>query len=790
MLRNYFKIAIRSLLKNSVYSFINIAGLAVGLACSILLALWVADELSYDTFHSNADQIHQLHINATFDGKINSFSSVPFPSKDELKIKDSRIKSTVLVDNTSTHLLTFGDKRINQNGHIVSEEFLDIFHFPMLKGQPEIALKDPNSIVLTEATAKALFGDGDPIGQTIVVNAKYEVKVTGVLNNIPTNSSIQFNLLLPLNLFKNEEFIKEADGDWGDYSWQVFVELQPGVDKPEVETTIKNILVEQGQADMPREFFLHPMLRWRLHSSFENGKESEGMNNLNDLVHGFSIIGIFITLMACINFMNLATARSQSRAREVGIRKTIGSRRKELILQFIGESVLITAISFFFALVLVELSLPLYNNMVEKTLFINYSDFRLWLYSLGIILITGIFSGSYPAFYLSSFEPAKVLKGTLQVGKNATPRQALVVLQFVFATGLMIGTLVISQQIQHTKSRTIGYDQENLITIWNSDDIAKNYNTIKQELLNSGAVVSVTKSNSPVTEIFANNFLSWPGKPSDQNVIFSLIATEYDYTKTLGIKMLEGRDFSEDFKGDTASILVNKAAADVMGLKEIIGTQVTFWGERKATIIGVMDDVLMGSPSAKVTPSFVVFFPQWVSALTIRLERTTDTKAAIKKVEDVFRKLDPAHPFEYAFVDVQYAKKFSLITMINRIANLFTLLAIFITSLGLFGLAAFTAEQRKKEIGIRKVMGASITGLVAMIAKEFSWLVIIAFLIAAPLSWWGFSNFLESFAYRIEFPWWVIAFSGTSCLAFTLLIVSTQALKAAMRNPVDSLRSE
>jgi putative ABC transport system permease protein len=383
-----------------------------------------------------------------------------------------------------------------------------------------------------------------------------------------------------------------------------------------------------------------------------------------------------------------------------------------------------------------------------------------------------------------------VLKGKMQVGKNATPRQALVVLQFVFATGLIIGTLIISQQIQHTKERALGYDQENLITVWNNEDIGKNYKAIKQELLTSGAVVSVTKSNSPVTEIFSNNFLDWPGKPEDQKVIFTTIATEYDYTKTLGVKVLEGRDFSEDFKADTASILVNKAAVDVMGLKETIGTQVTFWGERKATIVGVIDNVLMGSPNGQIKPAFIVFEPQWVSALTIRLEKTANTEESLKKVEGVFKKLDPAHPFEYAFVDQQYAKKFSTITMINRIANLFTVLAIFITSLGLFGLASFTAEQRKKEIGIRKVMGASVTNLVSLIAKEFSWLVIIAFAVAAPLSWWGFSNFLEKYAYRIDFPWWVIAFSGLACLTFTLLIVSTQALKAAMSNPTESLRSE
>ncbi len=787
MLRNYFKIAIRSLLKNSVYSFINIAGLAVGLACSMLILLWVVDELSYDKFHSNANQIHQLWVNATYDGKVNSFNSVPFPAKEELKTRDSKIKNTVLADWGSNHLLTLGDKRINNNGLIVSEEFLDIFHFPILKGQSEIALDDPKSIVLTEATAKTLFGDDDPIGKVILLDNKNEVKVTAVLADVPSNSSFQFNFLIPLKLLQNEEYIQEADGDWGDNSWNVYVELQPGATKEEVENTIKNVLVEKGQVDVPREFFLHPLLRWRLHSSFENGKEAGGMV---DYVKGFSIIAIFIIVMACINFMNLATARSESRAREVGIRKSIGSRRKELIFQFIGESVIIAAISFVFALVLVELSLPFYNNLVKKTLLIDYSSVEFWLYSASIILVTGIFSGSYPAFYLSSFEPVKVLKGKVQLGKNATPRQALVVLQFVFATGLIIGTLVISQQIQHTKSRSLGYDQENLLTVLSNEEISKNYKTIKQELLASGAVVSVTKSNSPVTEIYSNNFLEWQGKPKDQKVLFTTIATEYDYTKTLGIKILEGRDFSEDFKSDTASILVNKAAADIMGLKETVGTPVTFWGERKATIIGVMDNVLMGSPNGQIKPSFLVYDEHWVSAITIRLEKTEDTEASIKKVEGVFKKIDPSHPFEYAFVDDQFAKKFSGIKMVSNLANVFASLAIFITCLGLFGLAAFTAEQRRKEIGIRKVMGASVQSLVSLIAKEFSWLVIIAFLIAAPLSWWGFSNFLETYAYRIDFPWWVIAFSGLACLSFTLLIVSTQALKAAMSNPVDSLRSE
>ncbi|HEY3430371.1 MAG TPA: FtsX-like permease family protein, partial [Cyclobacteriaceae bacterium] len=440
---------------------------------------------------------------------------------------------------------------------------------------------------------------------------------------------------------------------------------------------------------------------------------------------------------------------------------------------------------------MVELSLPLYNNLVNKTLTIDYTGATFWVFAIVMILITGILSGSYPAFYLSSFQPIKVLKGKIQAGKNATtPRQVLVVFQFIFAIALIVGTLVISQQIQYTKERQLGYDQENLISVWHNEDIRKNYKTIKQELLASGVVASVTKSNSPITDIYASNLVEWPGKPADQKIIFTTIATEYDYTKTMGINMLEGRDFSEEFSSDTASVLINKAAMEAMGLKEVIGTQVTFWGDRTATIIGVTDNVLMGSPHGEINPMLVVFQPDWVSAISIRLEKTKNVQDALTKVEAIFKKLDPSHPFSYSFADEQFARKFTTITMINSIGNLFAFLAIFVTGLGLLGLASFTAEQRTKEIGIRKILGASVTSLVTMIAREFSVLIVIAFVIAAPLSWWGFQKFLEKYTYRIDFPWWVIAASGGLTLIFGLAIVSYQALKAAKANPVLSLRNE
>ena len=788
MLENYLKIAFRNLLKNPAYSFINIAGLSIGLACSMLILLWVSHELSYNTFHTNADQVHQLYVNAEYDGKIGSFMSVPLPAKEALKEEDSRIKNTAIAGWGTIHLLSVGEKRVNNTGQIVSEEFLDIFHFPMLMGSPETALDEPNGTVLTESTAKALFGNADPMGQVILIDNKYEVKVTGILKDIPSNSSLQFNFLLPFKLFQSEGWVQESLGDWIDNSWQIFVELQPGVAKDEVESQIKGLLVKNGVVDIPREFFLHPMLRWRLHSTFENGKEAGGFI---DYVRAFSLIAVFILVIACINFMNLATARSEGRAREVGIRKSIGSRRRELILQFIGESILIAAISFVLAIAMVELSLPLYNALVNKTLVIDYTGGLFWIFAICIILLTGILSGSYPAFYLSSFQPVKVLKGKLQVGKHTTtPRQVLVVFQFIVAMALITGTLVIARQIQHIKNRELGYDQEGLISIWSNEELIKNYKVIKHELLESGTVASVTKSNSPITDIYSSNFVDWEGKPADQKVLFSTIATDYDYTKTFGIKILDGRDFSEDFTADTASVLVNKEAMDIMGLKETIGTKVTFWGERTATIVGVMDNVLMGSPHGQIQPMMLVFMPDWVSTISVRLEKTQDVQASLKKIESIFKKHDPSHPFSYSFVDQQFAQKFANITMINRITNLFAFLAIAITGLGLLGLAAFTAEQRTKEIGIRKILGASVASLITMISKEFSWLIMIAFAIAAPLSWWGFQKFLERFAYRIDFPWWIVATSGVLVLLFGLLIVGYQALRAATANPVHALRNE
>ncbi len=783
MFRNYLKVALRNLTKNSVYSFINVVGLAVGLACSILISLWVLDELSYDQFQPKLKQLSQLWINATYDGKVNTFQSVPFPAHKEIRNEDSRIKNSVITNWGGESLLTVGDNRFKKQSYYVSEEFLEMFQFGLRAGQADKVLDDPNSIVLTQSTALALFGTEDVIGKSVKVDNSMDLIVSGILEDLPGQSSFEFDCLIPM--YQLGEWVRE-NNNWGDYSWQVYLELQPGTTHEEVTEKIKGLLVKKGEVDVPREFFLHPMERWRLHSTFENGKEAGGMI---DYVIGFSAIALFIVVIACINFMNLATARSERRAREVGVRKSVGSRRRELIIQFLGESLLITSISFFLALVVVELALPFYNDLTQKKLTLDFASPLFWLVSLSVIMITGVVSGSYPAIYLSSFSPVKVLKGKVQIGRGgATPRKVLVVLQFCFATFLIIGTIVVSEQIQHVKKRDLGYDQKNLIMIPHTEEIGKSFSSIRNELMATGAVKSVTKSNSPITDIYSNNFLSWPGKPEEEKVLFITVTTELDYTKTMGIKILEGRDFIG--AGDSSSVLVNKAAADIMGLKETLGTEVVYWGDRKSKIVGVIDNVLMGSPYRKPSPMFVAYQPGWANSVTLRLEETSDITGAIKKIEEVFKKYNPAYPFEYKFVDEQFNRKYATINLISTLANLFAILAILITGMGLFGLAAFTAEQRTKEIGIRKVMGASVPGLVTLISKDFSFLVMISFVVSAPVSWWFLNSFLERYPYRIEFPWWAIAVSGLIALIFALIIVSTQALKAATSNPANSLRSE
>lgn len=786
MLKNYALITIRNLYKNKVYSFINIAGLSIGLACSLLILLWVQDEMSFDTFHPKADRLYQVWLQAQWEEEVGSQLSVPLPTYEALKTANSHIERVAISDWGGNHLLAVNESPIIKKGFYASEEFLQMFEFPLLQGNAATALTDPSSVVITESTARALFDKEDPMGKVVRVDDEHDLKVSGVLQDVPAYSSFRFDFILPWKLNEQNEWIKEQQGEWDNHSFQVYAELDNAAQQADVENSIRDIVDKNGTLDFKRELFLYPLLRWRLHSSFKDGVEEGGMI---EYVRLFTIIAILILIIACINFMNLATARSERRAREVGIRKSVGSSRRELIGQFMGESLFISVLAFLVAVLLTELALPFYNQLVDKQLSIDYSSWEFWATSLGVILFTGIIAGSYPALYLSSFQPVKVLKGKVKVGKSAsTPRQVLVVLQFGFSILLIIGTIVIYQQIQLVQDRELGYSQENLISVERTDATNDNYDVLKNELLQSGVVTAMTQSNSTITSINSNNFLGWPGKPEEQRVIFTTIVASYDYAETMGIKVLQGRDFSKEFANDSTAILVNQAGLDIMQLEDPLGTELDLW-DGKRTLIGVLDNVLMGSPYEPVSPMFVIL-DDWGGSITLRLAQTDDLPAALAQVEDIFNKYNPAYPFEYKFMDVEFQEKYTTINLTKRLANLFTILALLITGLGLFGLASYTAEQRNKEIGIRKVLGASVTSIVSLMSKDFSRLVLIAFVAAAPLAWWALNAYLDQYTIRTDVHWWIFPLTGVITLLFALSFVISQAVKAAQGNPVNALRGE
>jgi ABC-type antimicrobial peptide transport system permease subunit len=787
MFRNQILVAIRNLYRNSFYSFINIAGLTIGIACSILILLWVMDEVSYDRFHANYDRVHKAYLNHFYQEDTYTSENVPYPLREALKVTSADVEYTVVTNHGGGNLLLSGEKKLNKYGIAASEDFLKVFSFPVIAGDPN-ALSSPTSIILTESTAKGLFGDADPINQIVKVDNRDELRVAAIIRDVPSQSTLYFEYILPyLYYTSTQPWVRESVNDWKNNSFEIYVQLNSSDNVSKVNSAIEMLIADNTDDRKETRVFLHPMSKWRLWSDFDNGEVTGGMI---EYVRLFTGIAVFILIIACINFMNLATARSEKRAREVGVRKSIGSSRKQLILQFLGESMMLALIGFVLALVIVEVAIQPYNLLVNKNLSIPYADPNLWLAAISLILLVGLIAGSYPAFYLSGFQPAKVLKGSaLSTGQGATPRKVLVTLQFGFSIFLIIGTVVIYQQVMHVKSRHIGYDRENLLLIWTNSEVETSYPTIKEELLRTGVVKSVTKSSAPVTRIFTSADVDWPGKDPASKVGFVTVATEYDYTKTMGIRMLSGRDFQPEFPSDTLGVLINQAAVDLIGTNDPIGSKLTMWDDER-TVIGVMENVVMGVPWVPVDPLAVVLIPEWSSTINVRLEETEDLQASVASVEAVFRKLTPSFPMWHRFADDEFEAKFSSIDLISRLASIFAALAIFITCMGLFGLAAFTAEQRRKELGIRKVLGATVSGLILLISRDFSRLIILSFIIVAPFAWYGLNDFLQQYPYRIDISWWVIPASGISALVLGMLIVGTQAMLAARSNPVEALRSE
>lgn len=790
MISNFLKIAWRNLLKSKWYSSINIIGLATGMAVALLIGLWIWDELSFNKSHKNYNKIAQLMTTQTFNDETGTGPAVSIAMGMELRNKHtSDFKYVTLTSWNFEHILAVGDKKLTYSGMWAQPEFPMLLSLKIVKGSVQ-GFKDPSSILLTESLAKALFADGDPIDKTVKLDNRIDAKVVGVFEDLPHNSTFfETKFLLPWEKYVTmEPWLKDAHTQWGNHSWQAFVQVNDNVDFDKATAKIKDIPkkhVEEGK----EEVILQPMKNWHLYSEFKNGKVVGGRIQF---VWLFGIIGVFVLFLACINFMNLSTARSEKRAKEVGIRKTVGSLRRQLIGQFISESLLISLLALVVAIAIVVLLLPFFNGLSDKKMSVPWSNPVFWLLTLLFTFFTGLVSGSYPAFYLSSFEPIKVLKGTFRAGRFAAlPRKVLVVVQFTVSIALIIGTIIVYQQIQYAKNRPVGYTREGLITIMmNTPDLHGRYNAIRDELLKTGVVENMAQSSSPVTGIWSNQIgFEWKGKDPNTTPLFGTVATTHDYGKTMGWTIKEGRDFSRSFATDSGAIILNESAVKLTGLKNPVG-EIIKWNDRDRPVVGVVKDLVMESPYEPVKPTIFFIDYSWASVLTIRIKASTPIRNALSRIEPVFKKFNPGGPFEYKFTDEQYAEKFANEERIGNLATFFAILAVFISCLGLFGLASFVAEQRTKEIGVRKVLGATVFNLWGMLSRDFFTLVIISCCIAIPIAWYFLHQWLQRYEYRTPVSWWIFVASATGALVITILTVSFQAIKAALANPIRSLRTE
>ena len=792
MFTNYLKIAFRGLVKNKVYSFISIAGLAVGMAVTMLIGLWVWDELSYDKYHANYDRIAQVMQQQTLADELVTWSSVSPPLATELRTKYAgNFKHVVLSSwNDGDHILAFGDQKFIRKGNYMEPEAPDMLSLTMLKGTRS-GLVDPTSILLSESVARTMFGDADPMGKLIKVDNKLAVKVTGVYEDLPHNTTFQnLTFILPWAIWStSESWIKRAQNDWDSFSFQLFVQLAPNASIDAISASIRNTLSEHTKEHTKPAVFVYPMSRWHLYSEWKNGMNIGGRIQF---VWLFGIIGAFVLLLACINFMNLSTARSEKRAKEVGIRKAVGSVRSQLISQFFSESFLVVLLAFGLSLLLTQLALPLFNEIADKQMVILWSSPLFWLASLGFSLFTGLIAGSYPAFYLSSFQPVKVLKGTFRLGRLvALPRKILVVLQFVVSVTLIIGTIVVFRQIQFAKNRPVGYSRAGLLSVpMNTPQLFGHYDAIRNDLKETGTVTEMAESSSPTTHVGAYNYnYDWLGKDPASKPLFAQIAVTHDFGKTVGWQVKEGRDFSREFATDSASFVLNEAAVKLIGFKNPIG-QIVKNGGKSYKIVGVVKNMLMESPFTPIRPTIYALDYEWANYISIKINPQLSATEALPKIEAVFRKYNPASPFEYKFADQEYATKFAGEERIGTLAGFFASLAILISCLGIFGLASFIAEQRTKEIGVRKVLGASVLNLWALLSSDFVRLVLIAFLIASPTAYYLMHDWLQTYEYRADIPWWIFAIAGSGAMIITLVTISFQSIKAALMNPVKSLRSE
>ncbi|MBE9586884.1 ABC transporter permease [Mucilaginibacter sp. JRF] len=784
MFKNYLKIAWRNLVRNKGFAFTNLLGLTIGITCAMFIFLWVKDELSFDKFNKGYDRIYQTVATRNFTNNVFTDENMVFPLATELQTGYPNIEHAAVTTQTQSNLFDLKNTKLKRDVLYVNEAFLDVFTWKFVKGNAKQALKYPSSIVITESFATAFFGDADPLNKVLKMNSDQSVKVSAVIADPPGNSTVRFDALIPINYSSPEA--KRDMTEWVNSSWRVYVQVKSGTTEAEVGRIVTSVMKKHNPNEKVSTYFAYPMSKWHLYHDFKDGKNVGGMI---EYVRLFSIVALVILLIACVNFMNLSTARSEKRAKEVGIRKTLGSDRKQLVLQFFAESLILAVIAFILSVILVVVLMPMFNQLVDKKLVLNFGEPKLWLGALGIILFTGLTAGSYPALYLSSFNPVKVLKGSILVGRGAViPRRVLVVGQFVMSILLISSTIIIYQQIQHVKSRDTGYNANNLIMLPATGSANRNYDVIKNELMQTGLIRAVNRTFSPITNIWwLSGGPDYAGKPAGEQIIFSGMYTDVNFSKTLGVKILQGRDFVGT-PADTSNMLLNKAAVEAMGMKNPVGMKMNY-GASVYTVIGVTDNIVMTSPYEAVRP-MMTYYGNNLNIINIRLNDGVQPQKALASIKAVYNKYSPDDLFEYDFADQQYGEKFYTEELIGRVTNIFAGLAIFICCLGLAGLASFTIEKRFREIGIRKVLGASVKQVIMLISTEFLKLVALAFVIAVPVTWYLMHNWLQKYAYHVDMSIWVFGFVGACIMLLTLGVVSLNTFKAATSNPVKSLRSE
>jgi ABC-type antimicrobial peptide transport system permease subunit len=789
MFKNFFKIAGRNLWRSKSFSAINIIGLAIGMASAMIILLWIQNELSYDQFHEKKERIYQAWNQASFNGKLSSWNTTPKILARSLEKDLPEVEQATRVNWNNKWVFTIGNKELFAEGNQVDSNFLQMFSFPLVKGNPTTVLKSMYSIVLTEKLAKRLFGTEDVVGKIIKINDQGNFTVTGILKDLPNNTRFDFEWLIPWSFLRSKDI---DENNWGRNNTSTYVLLKPAASLASVQAKLKSYKerYDPGTKNYNWEMFLYPISRWRLYGDFQNGKET-GAGRIS-FVRLFAVIAAFILLIACINFMNLSTARSEKRAKEVGIRKVVGALKGSLICQFIGESVLLALIAGMIATVIVQVCLPAFNQLTDKNLFIPFNSLSFWAAGTGFVILTGFLAGSYPAFYLSSFRPVEVLKGKIQkAGALITPRKVLVVLQFTFAIILIICTVVVKQQIDFAKDRQTGYDKKSLIYSFLSPDINKNYSLLKNDLLQSGTAVSVTKTSAPLTQDWnSTGDVQWEGKDPNDQTGFRQFNEDGGLEKTAGVEFIAGRDIDPDkYPTDSSAMILNESALKVMKFNNPLG-QIIKTGDKTWHVVGVIRDFILESPYEPVKPMFIVGPNSWFEVVLIKLNDKNKMAQNLEATAAIFKKYSPNYLFVNNFVDEDYGAKFKDEERTGILASLFAGLTIFISCLGLFGLATYMVEIRIREIGVRKVLGGTVFNIATLLSKDFVQLIIIAALIATPVAWTVMHKWLDGYSYRVNIGWMVFAISGLLATFIALATVSFQAVRAAMANPVKSLRQE